>query len=440
MPSFSAPLLRFDSEGRVVWTNAAAQEKGLGTGVLASVGPADRAKIEDAIQAGCARTCEVRIWLDGAAFRLLLHPAGDGHHADAVVLPAVRELESAQVRRKTQRPVSAHPVCLIHLDPSGIVTYESQTACRVLGYSAVGEVFVGADAQLDRAVDYLLADGTSFAALPVQVEGEESTAPLMAYGNPMRNAAGELVGAVLTVADAPTTEQAAYRADAGRGAFVSTVTHEVRNPLGVVNGFATMLSDELDEFAEAAGRDLPEPVAEFVETIQLNARRALDILADLSDLAELEAGALTVRHEPVRLAELIARIARAFVPSRDGPWRVHLDVSEEEDAIVTGDPHRIEQILNALLANAAASAEEATLRLSASGPTAAVAVEADAAAPPSFTDTGKRDPSERYRRAGRGLAIARGLAEAMGGQLSYLTHADGSRAFVLSLPSEKAGD
>jgi signal transduction histidine kinase len=402
--------------------------------MLENAAPAERAEIEEAIRDGCDRTCEVRVRLDGAAFRLLLHPAGDGRHTDGVVLPVVREPEAAHVLREDQAIVSAYPVCLVHLDVDGVVTYESQRGCRALGYAAVGDAFASSDAQLDRAVDHLLADGTSFAALPVSVPAPDGSAPLMAYGNPMRDASGGIVGAVVMAVAQTDAEPTAQRTDAGRGAFISTVTHEVRNPLGVVNGFATMLSDELDEFAETVGADLPEPIVEFVETIQLNARRALDILADLSDLAKLEAGALTVRHEPVRLTELVERVAQAFVPGEGGGWRVEVDI-EMADLVVTGDPHRIEQILNALLANAAKSAEEAAVRVSMREATAEVEVESDGSRPAVFDDAEPQDATARYQRAGRGLAIARGLAEAMGGRLTYTTRPDGDRAFILSLPA-----
>ena len=46
-------------------------------------------------------------------------------------------------------------------------------------------------------------------------------------------------------------------------AFVRMMSHEVRTPLGTVKGFADLLAEELDEYAEEAAVPLPPPVVEF---------------------------------------------------------------------------------------------------------------------------------------------------------------------------------
>ena len=436
MSPSSFPLLRLAADGTIVQANEAARTRGLGDRLLDSVALPDRPALAAALVTACAAPCEVPVRLGGAQYQMLLQPSDDARHVDAVLVPPTRPHASEAFAAFAARS----PVCLAHLDAQGTVTFESQRARQLLGYSSLGTSFLSSDPELDRAVDALLAGGSPFNSVPFTTDVRGQQVRLLGYGSAVRSAEGAVVGAVV-VAVAPEKMEGLpqqMRADPKRGDFVSTVTHEVRNPLGVVNGFASMLADELEEFAAAAGAEIPAPVLEFVETIQLNARRALDILADLSDLAKLEAGALTVRHEPVQMGELVQRVGKAFGSGREERWTLSVGV-DAPDAVAVGDAHRIEQILNALLTRAADAGEQASLRLTTLAGRVAVEVEADGRlSQPGRPDELPPDPAARYRKAGRDLAIARGLAEAMGGTLTDTARPGTRRVFTLTLPEYAA--
>ena len=435
MTASAFPLFKLTTDGVVVEANAAGRALvATGESVVEAAEDGSRNRVAAALRRASSNPAEAGIRLGGMPYRLLLEPTPDGYHVDAVLVRE-RKLPPA-AGDGLEAFVARTPVCLAHLDAAGIVTFESQLARTLLGYSSVGDAFLSSDPELDRAVDGLLAGGSSFGGLAFTTEVRGHDVPLVGYGSAVRAADGTVLGAVVAAVLPVSADGQMHlpRTEPDRGAFVSTVTHEVRNPLGVVNGFAAMLSEELAEYAEAVGTALPPPVVEFVETIQLNARRALDILADISDLAKLEAGALIVRREPVHLSELVRRVGRAFVADGTGGGAVQVEVPEAE-ALVLGDPQRIEQILNALLEKAVDGDADAVLRLDASGEQARVEVESDAwnAQLPQPAGGHVEDPVARYHRGGRGLAIARGLAEAMGGSLAYPTpESDG--AFTLVLP------
>lgn len=146
-----------------------------------------------------------------------------------------------------------------------------------------------------------------------------------------------------------------------------------------------------------------------------------------------------MRHEPVAIGELVRRVGQAFSQDfgtgRDERCELLLDLGTEE-ARVVGDSHRIEQIINALLARAAGIAEAATLRFRVQPGRVEIEVEGDGWGPriDALVDSNS-DGAGRYQRAGRGLAIAEGLTEAMGGTLAYETRGGAMRAFVLALPT-----
>lgn len=197
--------------------------------------------------------------------------------------------------------------------------------------------------------------------------------------------------------------------------LLADVAHELRTPLSVIQGNAEAVLDGL----YPADRAHLEPV---LEETRVMAR----LLDDLLTLSTAEAGALRLHLEPAEPAELVRDAVAAFRPGADGAG-VRLDVQ-----VSTGlpplevDPVRIGEVLSNLLANA--------LRHTPSG--GAVTVSAEPAGDGrgvafAVRDTGSGiDPEalphvfDRFVKAadsggaGLGLAIARSLVRAHGGEIA----------------------
>src|SRR5262249_59725582 len=90
---------------------------------------------------------------------------------------------------------------------------------------------------------------------------------------------------------------AAEMANRAKDEFVSRLSHELRNPLNAVVGWARMLE---------GGRLSEEQTRRAVQVILRNTAAQTRLLDDLLDLEVLQSGRVQLTHEPVDLSKLVA--------------------------------------------------------------------------------------------------------------------------------------
>jgi signal transduction histidine kinase/ActR/RegA family two-component response regulator/HPt (histidine-containing phosphotransfer) domain-containing protein len=211
----------------------------------------------------------------------------------------------------------------------------------------------------------------------------------------------------------------AERLNLAKSGFLSRVSHELRTPLNAILGFGQLLEREPLELGER----------ETLDQMLAGGRHLLAIVDDLLDLSRIETGELRLSLEPVQVADVVAQskamISHAAVSAavglRQGPVNV--------DLYVRADRQRLLQVLLNLISNAVKynrRGGNVVIRAAQTQTGSSVRFE--------VTDTGigiSKDgierlftPFERLDAAGRGiegtglgLAVARGLVEAMGGTL-----------------------
>jgi PAS domain S-box-containing protein len=249
-----------------------------------------------------------------------------------------------------------------------------------------------------------------------------------------------LRGAVLTFTDLTEIsrkEEALHRAVRVREEVVSVVSHDLRNPLGVVAAAADLLLDlPLDE---------PER-RQQAEIIRRSAERMGRLVENLLDMARLEAGALVVRPAAQGALEILAEVEAYFGPqARDRGVALQVQVGRGVP-LVLADPDRVQQALANLVANALKhSPEGGKVVLGAhEHPSGGVAL--------TVRDEGPGIPAEdlphlfdrfwqasRHDRTGTGLglAIVRGIAEAHGGSVEVASELGKGALFSLVLPEGK---
>jgi signal transduction histidine kinase len=222
------------------------------------------------------------------------------------------------------------------------------------------------------------------------------------------------------------------RLDSARKEFIANASHELRTPIFSLGGFVELLEDEDPD---------PESRAEFVRTMREQVARLTKLTADLLDLSKLDADALEIRHEPVDLGGLAARVAEEFAPAAERHGSP-LEVAGGDGTVALADPDRAVQIVRILIDNALTHTPEGT----------AISVSAerrDGHAHLVVRDNGPGIDAHARARvferfytgdhvsgSGLGLAIARELALRMDGELS-LSSRRGRTEFMLELPAAR---
>lgn len=213
-----------------------------------------------------------------------------------------------------------------------------------------------------------------------------------------------------------------------RDALLSTIMHELHNPLMAVVGSARMLHDSFDDLPAVDRRRL-------LLLIRRHGERVHRMVCDLHVMAQVDAGRLPIRIEDIPLGDVVD------VALEDSGAAGLMEQVDVPDVVVRGDRDRIEQVLVNLLTNArkygrapiALAGTELPDRIELRVRDSGVGV------PPSF------EPLlfDRFARApdtagalpgtGLGLAISRAFAREMGGDVRY-EPVPGGACFVLELP------
>jgi K+-sensing histidine kinase KdpD len=213
-----------------------------------------------------------------------------------------------------------------------------------------------------------------------------------------------------------TAREKLAEVDSHRREFVATLTHDLKAPLTSILGYSQLLRRGGERFDEADAR-------EFVEVIDRQGRRILDMVERLVVASSLEDGRPVLARERLDLSAIVMdqlESLRGMLVDRD----VQVDMPEELPPVY-GDRAAIEHIVANLIDNA----------VKYSGPQGKIRIEAvdhDGHLRVSVIDDGDGIPEEllagvfdRYKQApnggggasvGLGLFIVRSLAEAHGGR------------------------
>jgi len=223
--------------------------------------------------------------------------------------------------------------------------------------------------------------------------------------------------------------------------FLATLSHELRNPLNVILGYAEVLlrSDEARK---------SEFVSRAAEILKRNALTQSRLVRDLLDLSRLHSGKLSLNQEIVSLTTIIDNAVET-VSSDAATKKIELKVdSEEEVVFVNADPLRLEQMIWNLLNNAVKftpAGGAVSIRVRAPEGRVVLTVEDNGPGiepeflPHVFEMFRQADASSSRPHGGMGigLALVRQLIELHGGTVSVTSKPDQGAKFTLELPAAR---
>jgi signal transduction histidine kinase len=209
------------------------------------------------------------------------------------------------------------------------------------------------------------------------------------------------------------------------------LSHDIRQPLGIITAFCTLLLDDHDDLREGQPRHL-------VERIAAAGNGMTQLVEEILTLAQLDADGLGARPDAVDLADAAAG-AVAGVPGAE-PVSIGVDAGCRAFA----DPRHLHQILTNLLSNAVKYGAPPLALDARTGPDAVEihvrdhgdGVPADFV-PRLFERFARADtPASRGRQGtGLGLYIVRQLTEANHGTITYRDAPGGGACFAVRLPA-----
>ena len=138
--------------------------------------------------------------------------------------------------------------------------------------------------------------------------------------------------------------QTAEEANRLKDEFLAIMSHELRNPLNVILGYAELLLRS-DEIRNAAG------LHRMADAVKRNAVAQSKLIRDLLDLSRLRSGKLELNRETVSpVVSIHNAIETVRLDAQGKNIRVEVEASEEP-IFVAADPVRLEQVIWNLLNN-----------------------------------------------------------------------------------------
>jgi PAS domain S-box-containing protein len=230
------------------------------------------------------------------------------------------------------------------------------------------------------------------------------------------------------------------RVTESRALLMRGFSHNVKNPLGVADGYAQMLE-------EGGLGELSERQLDSVEHIHKSIQSAMGVIRDLLEVTQAEAGQITVDRARTNVSA-IAREAAEELRPRANEAGFAIEIRAPDELFVDTDAGRVRQVVDNVMTNAVkygSTPITVTVERKAGGPAAQpgewVAV--------SVTDAGRGIPADKLEAvfqefvrlqpsgawsSGLGLPISRRLARLLGGELTVESESGRGSVFTLWLP------
>ncbi|WP_348824036.1 hybrid sensor histidine kinase/response regulator [Flavobacterium aestuarii] len=222
-----------------------------------------------------------------------------------------------------------------------------------------------------------------------------------------------------------------------REQLISTVSHDLKTPLSTIVGYTELLGNS----------DVNTKQSYFVKNIKNSSEYITQLVQDLLDFSQIEAGKITIEKVPFLLPEVIdeaAKSIQAVYKQKNIDLVIHID--ESLNTRIVGDPFRLKQILSNIIGNAYKFTEEGFIKINVSRN------EADNFYSISIEDSGigieksnqkfvfeeftqaNESIEKKYGGTGLGLSICQKIVTILGGTLKLESEFGQGSTFIIELP------
>lgn len=312
---------------------------------------------------------------------------------------------------------------VIAVDTGERITTFNGAASRVLGFQA-GDI-VGSHFREVFGRDFSTRDGRALLELRAQ---DGHTVQVIERDSPLFGRNGARIGVVKVFQDQTELETLRTKMRqqdrlAAIGEMAATVAHEIRNPLGGIRGFASLLARDLND---------DDPRRRLVDKIQIGARELERVVSELLEYTR----PLQLQLRTVSCAELVD-VTLGYVELGNRPVQIKNGIAR--DLLASVDPDKIRQVFLNIILNAVQSIDgPGEVHITAKPSNALIAI--------AFKDTGCGMSSEQLTQVfspffttkekgtGLGLAVASKIVEAHNGSITVESNPGEGSTFYVHLP------